>query len=330
MPEPGPFARLSHTADNALKAAVECAQKAFDGFGLHIYHSSYVDLVLCGESAAGPIALVAGSHTKDFPYQGTDPWDNCLLLVGDTGYTFTGRTQNQSLHLDFDVEQPAPGGTIRFDGQMRRAKDGASIPIQFQFPITLKPFPGRLLGEAYNFLELPGAVGLDWRPYDISGLRGDTSKPGQLAQLTIAGTPIPIPVSGIRGSCERGILTNLRAHDFAIKYDYVAVARSGESGYGLIDFTSHALHPDDPLGKAINWYLEQSASATITLENGVLTDGNTHEVYSPPQDDPAVVLFETVIDLGPASLQRQMIKTHDQAGNTLYGLREIFTAKSPA
>src|SRR6185436_9544597 len=96
---------------------------------------------------------------------------------------------------------------------------------------------------------------------------------------------------------------------------------------GFTDFTSHALHPEGAIGSAVDLYLRKTASAKLTIEAGVLTDGNQHQVYSPPQGDPKVVLFEDTVDLGPAVLQRQMIKTTDAAGATLYGLREIFTAK---
>jgi WD40 domain-containing protein len=65
----------------------------------------------------------------------------------------------------------------------------------------------------------------------------------------------------------------------------------------------------------------------VTIEPGKLTDGNPRGVYSPPQDDPDVLLFENEVDLGPATLKRQMIRTRDRAGRALHGLREIFTAK---
>jgi hypothetical protein len=136
-----------------------------------------------------------------------------------------------------------------------------------------------------------------------------------------------VALTKVRGACERGVLTNLRAHDFAIKYEYVGVACPGDDGYGLINFTSHALFSDGALGKVLDWYLKKSASAMLTIEAGKLTDGNPRGVYSPPQDDAAVTLFENEVDLGPAVLQRQMIRTRDRSGRTLYGLREIFTAK---
>lgn len=280
------------------------------------YRSSYVDLVLEANSPRGTVTLVAGSHTQHFPYFGTEPWDNCLFRVADAGYTFTGRVQGAALRFDFDLEQPAPRGVIRFTGEMRRAGDGAPVAIELELPIALTPLRTRLLGEPYNVLELEGALGLAWAPFELTGDAG---------RLRIAGAELA--VTGIRGVCERGVLTNLDARDFAIKYDYVAVACPGDDGYGVIDFTSHALHRDGLFGSALDWYLRKSASAQLTIDHGKLTDGNPRGVYSPPQEDAAALLFETEVDLGAATLRRQMIATRDRSGRALHGLREIFTAK---
>lgn len=288
------------------------------GSGLHLYHASYVDLVLAAASERGTVALVAGAHARSFPYFETEPWDNCLLLIGETGYTFTGRTPGAALRLELDLERPDPRGTIRFDGEMQRAGDGALVRIELEIPVALSAFPTRLLGECYNFLKLDGMLGLTWTPYEISGARARGS-------VRVAGAELAL--EQIRGSCERGVLTNIKAHDFAIKYEYVGVACPGEDGYGLISFTSHALYGDGPLGRTLDWYLRRFASALLTIEAGKLTDGNPRGVYSPPQDDPAVTRFEDEVDLGPAVLRRQMIETRDRSGRVLYGLREIFTAK---
>lgn len=310
------MARPGEAAGAGLGKLVRDAGATLGGSGLHFYHASYVDLVLGAESERGTVALVAGSHTRSFPYVGTEPWDNCLLLVGDTGYTFTGRTQGAELRFAFDVEQDAPRGTIRFAGEMRRASDGQPVPIELEIAIALSPFPTRLLGESYNFLELDGLVGMKYTPYALSGEAG---------KVRVAG--VEVVLSKIRGACERGVLTNLTAHDFAIKYEYVGVACPGDDGYGLVDFTSHTLYDGSLLTSALDCYLKKSASALMTIERGKLTDGNPRGVYSPPQDDPTVVLFEDEVDLGRAVLKRQMIQTRDRAGRTLHGLREIFTAK---
>src|SRR5688572_10029591 len=100
--------------------------------GTDVYHSSYVDLVLGAESERGTVSLVAGTHTRSFPYFDTEPWDNCLLRIGDAGYTFNGRTQGASLRFDLDLEHAAPRGKIRFDGEMRSASDGRPVRIELE------------------------------------------------------------------------------------------------------------------------------------------------------------------------------------------------------
>lgn len=309
-------ARSGAHADPAVEQRVQEAAATHGGTGLHVYRASYVDLVLSAESPRGTVTLVAGAHTRGFPYFDTEPWDNCLLRIGDDGYTFTGRTPGASLRFEFDVDQDAPRGKIWFDGEMRSARDGTQVPIELELEIALVPRPTRLLGESYNFLELDDMLGLAWTPYELSGARGTVRIDGD-----------EIALDGIRGACERGRLTNLKAHAFAIKYEYVAVACPGDDGYGIINFTSHALHGDGVLGTALDWYLRRSASALLTLERGKLTDGNPRGVYCPPQDDPMVALFENEVDLGPAVLRRQMIETRDHSGRRVFGLREIFVAK---
>jgi hypothetical protein len=299
-----------------LGKLVEGAAAKLDGCGLQIYQGSYIDLVLAAESERGTVALVAGSHLQGFPYFNTEPWDNCLLLVGDTGYTFNGRVHGAALRLDLELDRPAPRGRIRFDGEMRRAGDGLAMRIELEIPVVLSALPTRRLGETYNFLEVDGAVGMTYTPFELSG---------ELGTVRVAGAPLAL--EHIRGACERGVLRNLKSPDFAIRYDRVGVACPGDDGYGLIHLTSHALHERTMLSEAIDRYLQKSASALMTIERGRLTDGNPHGVYSPPPTDPSVVLFENKVDLGPAVLQRQMIRTHDSTGRPLHGLREIFMAK---
>jgi hypothetical protein len=311
-------ARVCEAASPALAKFVDARARHGDG-GLAIYRGGYVDLVLSAESERGVVVVVAGSHTRSFPYFDTEPWDNCLLRIGDTGYTFTGRTQGAQLHFELDMESAEPRGRLRFSGEMRRASDGQPVQIDFAIAIALAPLPTRLLGETYNFLELDHLLGLRWTPYALAGDHGT---------LRVAGAEIA--VGKIRGACERGELTNLKPRELAIKYDYVGVACPGDDGYGFVQFTSHALFDDSVMGKALDWYLRKSASAVLTIEGDKLVDGNPRGVISPRQDDAAVVMFENEVDLGPAVLKRQMIETRDGTGRALYGLREIFTAVPPA
>jgi hypothetical protein len=299
-----------------LHPLVRDAAASLGGTGLECYRASYIDLVLGADTARGTLSLVAGSHTQGFPYFDTEPWDNCLLLIGDTGYRFTGRAPGAALRFEFDLGHPAPRGAIRFDGEMLRASDGQAVRIELEIAVALAPQPTRMLGQSYNFLELDGAPGMAYTPYALSGEAGHVRVAG--AELALA---------HVRGACERGALTNLKARDFAIRYDYVGVACPGDDGYGVIDFMSHTLYDGGLLRRALDRYLVRSASAVMTLERGALSDGNPRGVYCPPPDDPEVVVFEDTIDLGPATLQRQMIETHDRTGRSLHGLREIFTAK---
>jgi hypothetical protein len=302
----------------ALGAAVSSAAAALAG-SLERYRASYVDLVLAARTERGTAALVAGCHTRQFPYADSEPWDNCLLLVGDAGYTFTDRTQRAALRFELDLAGDAPRGVIRFAGDMVRVRDRSPVRVDLEIAVALVRLPTRLLGESYNFLKLDGAVGMAYTPYQLSGERG---------RVRIDGPDgVDLELGEVRGSCERGELINLKAHDFAIKYDYVGVACPGDDGSSYVQFTSHTLHDGTILRSALDCYLRHSASAMMTIEPGALSDGNPRGVYSPPQDDPAVVLFEDRVDLGPAVLQRQMIRTHDRSGRMLHGLREIFTAK---
>src|SRR3954468_24743532 len=164
--------RSGYGIDGALGRLVRDAKAKLEGTGLQCYEASYVDLVLAGESERGTVVLVAGSHTRSFPYFDTEPWDNCLLQIGDAGYTFTGREQGVSLRFEFDVEQAAPRGDIRFVGEMLSARDGRPMPIELEIAVSLSPFRARLLGGSYNFLELDGMLGMKWRPYEVSGGRG--------------------------------------------------------------------------------------------------------------------------------------------------------------
>src|SRR5205085_373552 len=56
------------TDEPRLAGALRDAEAKLSGAGLALYRSTYVDLVLAADSDAGPVALVAGTHTRDFPY----------------------------------------------------------------------------------------------------------------------------------------------------------------------------------------------------------------------------------------------------------------------
>ncbi len=102
-----------------------------------LYQTSYQNLSLAGDSSqgVGPVALIAGSHEPNFPYWGTEAWDNGLLLFDGEGYHFTHRTQGQALELIFDVNPHY--GWIYYRGQMVRASDDELVEAKLYFTVKL-------------------------------------------------------------------------------------------------------------------------------------------------------------------------------------------------
>jgi hypothetical protein len=311
--------------------AIRDAAKA-DGLGCLLpFQSVYINLGLAGKSEQGDVALVAGTHSENFPYFETAPWDNGLLLVGNEGYHFTQRTQGKYLTIAVDPQQATQTGRISYRGPMIRASDNEEVEVEVNLPVQAVRFQAHQLGKPYKlFNELVQEIGscdgldLDW----VLGMRW---QPFQLGSATEAGS-ITIGqnrfrVDGIQGELEEGRTTNMRGDAFAFAYDYVALSRPGSDGYGFVDFESHALDAHGLLGKSLDWYARTTASASLTLNQNEDVPGNLFGVRRPSQSDASVVLFENSVDLGLAVLQRQMIKTTDDEGAALYGLREIFTKK---
>jgi hypothetical protein len=312
--EPGP--PLTPEERDALARAAADGAKA-DGFGLVFFQSRYVNLVIAGRAGGRDVALVAGSHDRDFPYWQTLPWDNGLLWDGSAGYHFTHRAQGAALAIEVDVEQGSSTGRIRFKGQMSRASDGAPTSVELDLPVSLRCFAPFQLGKRYNFLDIDEVPGMRWQPCELEADAGS---------LRIGAGPA-VKITGLHGELESGVVSNLRARAFALSYDYVAVTRADGQRHALVDFTSHALDASGVLGKTLDWYARSFASETLTLSDGRLERGNPLEVARPAPTDSSVLLFEAPVDLGLATLRRQLIRTADASGASLYGLREIFVRR---
>jgi hypothetical protein len=297
----------------ALDRLQESSAKG-DGYGLIFFDSIYLNLAVAAESDQGDIALVAGSHSQDFPYYGTEPWDNGLLLVGKEGYYFTHRRQGEHLTIDVNTQERGSQGRIAYHGLMVRASDKAEVQVDLELPIDYVAQSVRQLGKPYNFLDIKRIPGMRWQPYFLRGFEGSVRVDGGEA----------IAIRQLRGEVEEGITANLQAPEFAFSYDYICVAQAGQNGYAFVDFVSHSLYPEEPIGELIEPIVVLTASASLTLQGGEELDGNARSVRRPPQSDASVVLFETSVDLGLSTLRRQMIKTSDAEGKALYGLREIF------
>ncbi len=307
---------LSDAEQAALDEALAGASGKADGFGLLFYEASYVNMGLAAQSPFGDIALIAGSHDKDFPYWRTQPWDNGLLYLEwqGRGYTFTHRTQGIALQLPVSTSGEITSTRVIYQGTMVRDDDGQEISVSIDIPVTIARFPAYQEGKRYNFLDCEKIPGMRWQPFSLTGDSGT---------IAVADEE-PVSVHGIRGELEYGVLANLRAEEFGIAYDYVNVVRPGHDGYAFVDFVSHPLFNEGILGSVLDWYMVKYASETVTVLDQYLYEYNRYDVVRPQQWDASVVLFENSVDLGPANLRRQMIKTKDASGAWLYGLREIF------
>jgi hypothetical protein len=306
------------TADEQaeLEAALARAAGKADGAGLGTYRSRYVNMTIAGRTEAGAtFALVAGKHDQYFPY--FDPrskWDNLLLLVGDEALVASAR---ELAGLAIEVPDQARGLTrVRFYGAARRA-DGTSRQVSIELALDHVRFDAVQLGKRYNFLDLDEIPGLRWQPHALTARTGSIEIDGARARL-----------AAVAGEVEIGRLTNLRAPEFALAYAYLAVAHADPSEpapewYAHVTFTSYALHAEGVLGRLVDWYARTSASETLTLRDGRRHTGNDRGVAP----ERVVVLASDVIDLGPATLDRQLVATTDARGRTAYGLREIFTRK---
>ena len=311
------------TTDEAstLGGAVDALAARADS--LRLYDADYSNMVVAAhDSRGGDVVLVAGSHSENSPNWGTAPWDNGLLLVGGEGYEFTQRAQGESLAIDLGAfDGPQGLGAVQYRGSMTRLSDGATVEVLLDLWLWVTEQPARHLGKRYNVLDLDGVAGLRWQPFALAVVDGVVQVDADERGLTPGGV----------GELERGHLTNFRAAELAIAYDYVAVARptGGDPGpgYAFVDFVSHPLVRDGVFGRILDFYLTRTASESLTLEGARLHRGNRYDVDRPLPSDGSVVLFENTVDLGIATLRRQMIRTTDGAGATLYGLREIFEAR---
>lgn len=319
----GPLVRAAALALALLPPSRALAERPApaDAF---LFESAYRNLVLAGRTAAGDMALVAGTHGRSFPYVGTAPWDNGLLWIGDRGYHFTGRTNGEHLRIRADLEAGPGAFAIEYVGPMTRAGDGEPVHVEIRIAGTLAPEPARQLGRLSEWLarhpgaadgarriDDPGSLGMRWRP---AALRGSG---------TVAVAGAVTAVRAVCGELEEGRTRSFAARPLAFAYDYMALAAPGPDGYAFVDFVSHALDPRGLAGRALDAFVSRTASASLTLGAGPQA-GNPHGVRRPAAADASVVLFENRVELSLASLRRQMIRSRDASGRPLYGLREIF------
>ena len=297
---------LSPEEQAELDAALAAAAGKADGAGLAMYQSRYVNATVAGTTSNGdPFALIAGKHDQNFPYfDRKSKWDDMLLLVGGDAFVATGRELPE-----LAIGTRTGTTTIKVRGNARRV-NGTLAAIDLSLTFADVRFAAEQLGRRYDFLDIDVIPGMRWQPHQLRAAGGSVSVDGVARSL-----------GAIGGELETGELTNLRAPELAQAYDYVAIATRD---YSHVTFVAHALHRDGVLGKLIDWYMTSFASVTLTLDHGNRRDGNVMGVDTAN----LVVLAHDLVDLGPATIDRQLVRTApDRQGRIGYGLREVFAAK---
>ena len=299
---------LTPEQEAALKAALDDAGGKGDGLGLSFYRSHYVNLAIAGTTTSSkPFALVAGKHGQNFPFfDARSKFDNVLVMLGADTFVISARDLPG---LKITVSPTAHGSTaIGFHGTARRA-DGTLAMLDLDVSVSDTRFAAKQLGRPYDFLDTNETPGMRWVPHQLIGTTGTVAVDGVSSQL-----------QAVNGELEVGDLANLRAPELAISYDYLAIA---SAGYSYVAFTSHALQREGVLGTLVDWYMTHFASAELTLEASAEHAGNTRGVDATK----VTVLAHDIVDLGPATLDRQLVQARDRNGKIGYGLREVFAAK---
>jgi hypothetical protein len=279
-----------------------------------LYQSEYVDSVFAGINRDGVrLDLIAGTHHKDFPYYGDEPWDNILLSVDS-------RRIQQTVRVPGLVRFNPYLGTIDGTCDARLTVKGPAIfvdshrqiDVDLQIDMTLVSLPARQEAKRYNFLDIRKIPGLRWHPFVTERAQGAVGI-GKQQWL----------FENLTGQVEHGQQSNLRAKNFAYYYDYQALVRPSPTAYVYVCFKTHALS-SGLFGRALDRYLVRYASEELTLTNGLAVQGNQYAVQSCEREDNCAVLFENQVELKLATLRRQLVATRDGESATLTGPREIY------
>ena len=274
-----------------------------------LYEAEYINTVLKAVNQSGEsLELVAGSHSRNFPYFQDEPWDNVLLAVGAARYEQTIRSQGLvGFEFNTNLENQSAAGRIEIAGSLNDASGGPAANVQLVIEGDITGFEARQEGRLFD-----GLPGMRWHPF---ALTAGTARL-QLGSLSLQ-------FSTVAGQIEHGKLNNLDGDEFAFDYDYLSAVNLESSPYEYVWFETHALD-QSILGKLLDDYLVRYASEELTLQDGELLCGNPGGVVRPAKEDDSVVLLENRVPLKLAVLRRQLVRTRGSSGVTLSGLREIF------
>ncbi len=271
------------------------------------YRSGYVSTFLAGRLQDGSdFALVAGAHGRHFPYY--DPrsqWDDLLLVAGDRGLLAAGRRLPPlSLVL-------GEGSAVVAYHGLAAAAGGAAAPlVDIDLDLELHATFYRPRSEGLGRGRL--LLGLLWQPALLRG-RGTLALNGARHRIDL-----------VAGEMERGTLLNLRSPLFRFAYDYLGVTRAGAEPAAQVAFRVR------PLARGLAALPLQLALALaraherLTLAGDAPVRGDPRALGPAPGDEVAPIV-ESVVDLGPARLTRQLVRV----GGPLrprWGLREEYSS----
>jgi hypothetical protein len=272
------------------------------------YRAGYLNAFLTGRVADGrEFALVAGTHSRHYPYyHPKSKWDDVLLVVGAETYIVSGRRVS-SLGLALG---PRDAASVFYNGRAS-ARSGAAVQLDFHFNLFARTYPPRPQGIGTRY----AVLGLLWQPALVVGT----------GSLTIHDTRMR--VHQVIGEIERGGLTTLRGRWFEFGYDYLAAVRERDTPAVCVDFRTYALHRGRR-GLLLRWLLRlHPAAELVTLGPERIEPGDPYAVR-PQHEADLRVLLENRVDLGPATIARQVVR-FDDPGPAGFGFREIFSVNRP-
>lgn len=269
-----------------------------------IYESGYTNVTLVGETTEGlDVVAILGRHSVDYPYWGSDPWDNILLMVGEQQLVVT---EEHLSGFSLDGFGPAATGRVHLDADMFDA-DGLPVAVSLSWELVATPSESRLLGL--------WPLGVQWSP---SHLRAE-------GPMSLALDGVTHELSGLHGVSEVGDLKNLKDDNFATQYDalFVLPRPSESESYAFVDISARTL-PISKKSALLDPLLEHEARVFETFDASGSTDGNPRGVVGALPIDESVIVFEDVVDAGLASVRRQVVRLRDKEGRRLWGLRDVF------
>ena len=263
-----------------------------------VYRSGYLNAFLVGRLEDGrDFALVAGSHSRHYPYaHPQSKWDDLLLAVANDTYLITGR-QIAALALSL-----GPGDVARVSFHGRAFTSTASaVQLDFHFNLFARQYPARPVGLGVRRMVL----GLLWQPALVIGT----------GNLTVHDRRASIP--HVVGEMERGSLLNIRSRFFEFGYEYRAAVRPGAPA-AYVEYQSYPLHPGLVSLPVRTVLRRERGRASLTLAGDTPEVGDRFHL-KPTTGESTTSLLAHEVNLGPAIIRRELLRV-----GTLASVRYTF------